>query len=98
MVHLEEQRHLIPTCHKKAEGDRLAEAFAGAIIELARGRLAEDIGQGVPGHRAAVAPAHGHISQLVPERNRHVCERKHNLAARDMSAFHPPLTSACTIG
>lgn len=81
----------MPTCYTKAEGESLAEAFAGAIIELARGGPAEDIGQGVPGHRAAVALAHGHISQLVPARDRHVNERKRDLPDRDLSALHPPV-------
>lgn len=82
----------------KAEGEGLAEAFAGAIIELARGGPAEDIGQGVPAHRAAVALAHRHISQLVPARERHANKRKHDLSAKDLSPLHPPVTPACTRG
>ena len=82
----------------EAEGESLAEAFAGAIIELARGGPAGDVGQGVPGHRAAAALAHGHTSQRVPARDGHGNAGKHDLSARDLSALHPPVAPFRTRG
>ena len=94
----QELKYLIHTCYMKAERKSLAEAFAGAIIEFARGGPAEDIGKGVPGHRAAVALAHGHIFQLVPARDKCTDERKHDSPARDLSRLHSLVASACTRG
>lgn len=90
------QKQPMPACYMEAEGESLAEVFLGAVIERARGGPAEDEGCGVPGHRAAAALAHRHISWLMSARDKQVDDRKHYLPAGDMSALHLPVTHAST--